>query len=92
MVFCIHLSPPPGLTSPYSTAHLLLIILVLGISAAAWKIPMMGGVLFFIFGLRFYVMVANASPKLLGFAILSVMMLTAILFIGEGYLRSRMEI
>jgi len=89
MMFFINLSPPPGFEGPWSTAHVILMLILLAISITAWKLPIMGGVLFFIFGFRFYIMIAppdNATP---GLIILGVLMLTAALFIWEGYLRNQ---
>lgn len=91
IVFYISLNPPPGFEGTYSTAHVLLTLLVIGISIAAWKLPMMGGVLYFIFGFRFYIMIARPGNATPGLVILGVLMLTAALFIWEGYLRNQQE-
>jgi|GEM_PF-1023456 len=89
IMFFINLTPPPGFAGLFSTAHILLLLVVLGISIAAWKLPMMGGVLFFIFGFRFYIMIARPDNATPGLIILGVLMLTAALFIWEGYLRNQ---
>jgi hypothetical protein len=84
IIFFISNSPPPGFAGPYTTAHWLLILIVVGISIAAWKLPMMGGVLFLIFGFRFFIMIARPGNTTPGLLILGVFMLTAVLFIWEG--------
>ena len=91
MMFFINITPPPGFEGLFSTGHILLFLVALGISIAAWKLPMMGGVLFIIFGFRFYIMIARPDNTAPGLIILSVLMLTAALFIWEGYLRNQKE-
>jgi hypothetical protein len=89
-MFFIDLTPPPAVDGPFSTTHILLFLIVLGISIAAWKLPMMGGVLFFIFAVRFYIMIANGNPHS-SLIIVSILLFTAALFIWEGYLRNQKE-
>jgi hypothetical protein len=63
----------------------LLTLIVIGITIAAWRIPMMGGVLFVMFGVRYFVMIAipgDLSPDLM---VLGILVLTGILFMWEGY-------
>ncbi len=91
IMFFINLTPPPGFEGLFTTTHILLFLVALGISIAAWKLPMMGGVLFFIFGFRFYIMIARPDNATPGLIVLSVLMLTAALFIWEGYLRNQQK-
>lgn len=64
---------------------IILTIIVFCFSVVAWYIPMMGGLLLVLFGIRYFIMIAhpgNLTPALL---ILGLFLLTGGLFMWEGY-------
>jgi hypothetical protein len=68
---------------------LILALIVLGISICAWYIPMMGGVLFLLFGIRYFLMISNPDNWTPSLWLLAAFMVTGVLFMWEGYKTQR---
>ena len=68
---------------------IILTLFVFGIGLTAWFIPMMGGVLLVLFGLRYFVMIAQPGDLTPALLVLGVFLITGALFIWEGYRTGR---
>lgn len=60
-------------------------LIIIGITIAAWRIPMMGGLIFVLFGIRYFIMIARPGDLNPALIILTVFAVTGILFMVEGY-------
>ena len=60
-------------------------LIVTGITIVAWRIPMMGGVLFLLFGIRYFIMIARPGDINSALMIMGLFILTGVLFMWEGY-------
>ncbi|MCX5780206.1 MAG: hypothetical protein NTV45_05205 [Firmicutes bacterium] len=60
-------------------------VIIVGITIAAWRIPMMGGLIFILFGIRYFVMIARPGDLNPALILLALFAVTGILFMVEGY-------
>jgi hypothetical protein len=82
-------SGPTPVFSSSPVPHIMSALIVVAIALIAWKIPMMGGVIYLLFGFRYFVMTTDNVAQ--SYYLFGVFVFTGILFIIEGYLRMKRQ-
>lgn len=72
-----------------SLMHLVTALLTLGMTFIAWKWPLIGGLIFFLFSIKYFLLIFSPGNLPASLIIGCTFMVTGILFMGEGYLHSR---
>jgi len=82
--FAFFLSPAtlPAFGDKFS---LILALIVLAITISALYIPMLGGLLFILFGVRYFIMIAQPGDLAPALSLFTVFLVTGGLFMWEGY-------
>ncbi|NMC27956.1 MAG: hypothetical protein GYA42_07385 [Syntrophomonadaceae bacterium] len=89
VVFFAFFLAPATLPAFGDKFSLILALIVLAITISAWYIPMLGGLLFVLFGVRYFIMIARPGELTPALLLLTVFLLTGGLFMWEGYRTKR---
>jgi len=82
-------SGPTPIFSSSPVPQVMAVLIVAALALLAWKIPMMGGVIYLLFGFRYFVMTTDNTSS--SYWLLGVFFLTGVLFILEGYLKMKRQ-
>lgn len=85
VVFFAFFLTPTTLPAFGDQFSLILALIVLAITISAWYIPALGGLLFILFGIRYFIMIARPGDLAPALLLLSVFLFTGGLFMWEGF-------
>jgi len=89
VIFFAFFLTPSTLPAFGDNFSLILALIVLAITISAWFIPMLGGVLFLLFGARYFIMIAQPGDLTPALLVLTLFLVTGGLFMWEGYLTKK---